>query len=140
MSDDKNALIGRWAGHKPRVSWEVVNAEGNATCYSANTEQECRDWIDGILFNNPDSWIKDRTIAKWEQWPLYDCCNARAIELLPELVERGYSVRLESDLGWNFTIWQDVDDNYVAKSWNKPKISEAITDAILQLMDKQGPF
>ena len=63
-----------------------------------------------------------------------------AMDLLGVLVERGYSVELQTGSGGNWCeIWVDDDsDTRVGVSQNQPTIPAAICTAILELIEREG--
>jgi hypothetical protein len=107
MSREDDRLIASWLGHK--IVEHCPCGEG---CDSIETQH-------GI-----------------EYLPDYSTSDSDAIALLPVLVEK-YSVRLEDDLEWSFTIWADTADKWIVKAFNKPTIAAAITSAVLQLIEKE---
>lgn len=66
-----DARIGEMIGYEPRVSWQVLNPEGNASAMSCDTEREAREWLTETLRKYPDSWVKDYHVGTWTHWPRF---------------------------------------------------------------------
>lgn len=144
---DNNAKIGRWAYHRPRISWEVLNPKSDATCFSGQSKRECEEWLLDTLKRHPDSWVKDYHVGKWEFWDDYCGEREKAIILLESLKEKGYWCILQDDsgCGWNMQIGryeEDVNNGKYPRCQSikviERTMSEAISKAILQLIDQEA--
>ena len=72
--------------------------------------------------------------------PKFDT-NSTAIQLLPELVARGYTFRLyyTTENGYDFVIWgkkKGLNESIEGEASSEPTIHEAITSALTSLIER----
>ena len=110
MSRETDRIIAEWLGWKP--------------CRDEDGEQYA--WFTPTGFK----MVSDIDFDK----------DSDAITLLPVLVDKGYYCKLEADDYYDKRLWRfDISDGkgMHIKSTNHQEISEAITAAVLQLIDKE---
>lgn len=138
--ESNNARIGRWAGHSPRISWELLNPEGNATAFSGESEREVEEWFTDHLRRCPNSWLRGHHVGSWEFWPDYEHDLAKASSLLETLVEKGFNPLLHHlHDGWNVQIWgaPEIPAAERLKAAAKDEsLAKAISAAVLELIDR----
>ena len=133
--EEINKRVAEWVGIASQYACHA-DGEVDETCvidlnerhdcvYASNieTKEQCERWMQ----------------RRYTPTPNYFGSNA-AMDLLGVLVERGYSVELQTGSGGNWCeIWVDDDsDTRVGVSQNQPTIPAAICTAILELIEREG--
>ena len=78
----------------------------------------------------------------WEKIPNYTTSDSATIQLLPLLVEQGYKPELAYTNEWHCQIWGADKRGWItpiiADGDGKPTIAQAISKAVLALIDRTG--
>ena len=135
MDISTNEKIGKFFGVQPRVTWEVLNPAGNATCFSGDYESEVSKWFSDHLKRFPKSQYKMYHVGKWEHYPNFTGSDADAITIISRLAVRGYTSTLAAHGQALFDFCIDKDRITVAATDElMPDIATAICTAILKMI------
>lgn len=108
MSDRKiDAVIGEAFGFLPRVSWEILNADEDATHISFDRRSSADDWFERHMREYPD-YFKDYHVGSWKHWPQFSTDPAASKLLRDKLAER-WHWQMFSPFGkvpvFSFGVW-----------------------------------
>lgn len=76
----------------------------------------------------------------WDTVPCFTTSDPAAIELLPELVARGFTPVLQSNgtTGWSLNIWHADRHEWVVPNLHGVTIADAITKAVLIIVEEEN--
>jgi hypothetical protein len=79
---DLDAIIGKIIGVKPKVTHEILNADETASAAKFDSKLEAQEYLERVLRDYPNSWLKEYHVGTWEFWPRFSTDLSDAARLL----------------------------------------------------------
>lgn len=123
---------------KPRVTWEILNADESASIIGFDFEGDAHHW----LREHPA--LRDRHVGAWEHWPFYSTDIAAAMEVIAKFSDTPHENKISNHIGLaTISIHQYPDNSWLVNFVGKGKAQDAtlplaICRAALATISKEG--
>ncbi len=116
-----------------RISWEILNADETASCYTIESKGQAERYLAGVLREFPNSWMKDYHVGTWKHYLSYSTDIAAAWQVVERMKKDWHiGIMYNSDAGEWYCAMENRD-HFIAEQ--AVTVSLAICLAALKVVE-----